>query len=298
MTLDPVSLTPVSPPSSSEEEILQGPLHLDDEIPHLGHAILFFLMSIPLLFVGESICLFLAKQTPVLHGKSYRAIFNLMNSDARLAIPTQAFVYLLIGFVTVAVFTVLWQRPFSEGIHWNIDIARNKFSWLCALGLGLGVGITFLQAYLPIPMPQNPPILQDMVHSSLGAWMMLFFGISLAPLLEELAFRGFLLPGLIHAFRWLMQHQILSADAFSWITVPLSILLTTIPFALLHAEQVSRAWGPLLLIGLVSVALCVIRLRLNSLAASTVVHAAYNFTLFAGLLLQTEGFRHLERLNS
>ncbi len=128
--------------------------------------------------------------------------------------------------------------------------------------------------------------------------MMLFFGISLAPLMEELAFRGFQLSGLIHAFRWLMRNQVLSAEAFSWMTVPLSVLLTTIPFALLHAEQVSRAWGPLMLIGLVSVALCVVRLRLRSVAASTIVHAAYNFTLFAGLLLQTEGFRHLERLNS
>ena len=296
MMLDPVSLTPMEAQRPSGEELRPEPLPSEGEIPNLGHAVLFFLMSAPLLLIGESLSLFVAKQ--ILHGKNYQALFDLMSTDARLSIPTQAFVYLLIGFVTVAVFTVLWQRPFAEGIHWNAAIARQRFSWLFMLGIGIGVGITFLQAYLPIPMPQNPPILQDMVHSSLGAWLMLFFGVSIAPLMEELAFRGFLLPGLIHGFRWLMRHQILSAEAFSWLTVPLSILLTTIPFALLHAEQVSRAWGPLLLIGLVSVALCVVRLRLNSLAASTVVHAAYNFTLFAGLLLQTEGFRHLERLNS
>jgi membrane protease YdiL (CAAX protease family) len=128
--------------------------------------------------------------------------------------------------------------------------------------------------------------------------MMLFFGVSIAPFMEELAFRGFLLPGLVHAFQWLMRQQVLSPQAFSWITLPLSVVLTTVPFALLHAEQVSSAWGPLLLIGLVSIALCAVRLRLRSLAASTVVHAAYNLTLFAGILLQTDGFQHLERLNS
>ena len=80
--------------------------------------------------------------------------------------------------------------------------------------------------------------------------------------------------------------------------IPVSIVLTTIPFTLLHAQQVSDSWGPLLLIGLVSVVLCIVRLALNSVAAGAVVHAAYNFTLFAGVLYQTGGFRHLDKLSS
>jgi membrane protease YdiL (CAAX protease family) len=78
--------------------------------------------------------------------------------------------------------------------------------------------------------------------------------------------------------------------------VPVSIVLTSIPFALMHAQQVSFSWGPVLLIGVVSVVLCVVRLRNNSVAASVVVHAFYNLTLFTGLLIQTDGFRHLEKL--
>ena len=69
-------------------------------------------------------------------------------------------------------------------------------------------------------------------------------------------------------------------------------------FALMHSPQVSHAWAPLVLIGMVSVVLCVIRLTLNSVAAGVVVHAAYNFTLFAGMLAQTGGFRHLERMTN
>ena len=34
------------------------------------------------------------------------------------------------------------------------------------------------------------------------------------------------------------------------------------------------------------------------IAAGVVVHAAYNLTLFAGMLLQTGGFRHLERMTN
>jgi membrane protease YdiL (CAAX protease family) len=65
----------------------------------------------------------------------------------------------------------------------------------------------------------------------------------------------------------------------------------------MHAPQVSHAWGPLLLIGLISVMLCIVRLSLDSLAASMLVHAAYNLTLFAGILVETGGFRHLEKLS-
>ena len=308
MTLDPVSLTPLPPheesvePASPEADYLYQPYspppsdlpQLDP--PHLGHAILFFVLTVPMLFLGEALSLFLAKQSHLFGNENYHAIFERLGTDARLAIPAQMLTYALTALAAAAIFPVLWRQPFLQGIHWNVNAARAKFLWLFALGLALGFGITLLGNYLP--MPKDPPIMQDMMGSPLGAWMMLLFGITFAPLLEELAFRGFLLPGLIHGLRWLMQRDILSPEAFSWMTLPLSVVLTTIPFALLHATQVSHAWAPLLLIGIVSVALCVIRLRLKSVAASAVVHAAYNFTLFAGLLLQTDGFRHLDRLNS
>ena len=308
MTLDPISLTPLpnetepvpapAPPNDQLPEYLY-PVEIGpdpSELPHLSHAVFFFVLTIPMLFIGETVCLFLAKQSHLFGGKSYQAILGMMASDARIAIPAQALTYILTLLAAIVIFPVLWRLPFSQGVHWNLDAARTRLLWLLALGLGLGFGITLMGNYLP--MPKDPPILQDMMGSQLGAWMMLIFGITCAPLLEEMAFRGFLLPGLIHAMRWLMRREILSADALSWVTIPLSVVLTTLPFVLLHATQVSQAWAPLLLIGLVSVVLCAIRLRLKSVAASTVVHAAYNFTLFAGLLLQTDGFRHLERLNS
>ena len=299
MTLDPISLTPMPPPGEpAQPEFFYSedtPPPASD-LPHLGHAILFFVLVLPMLFIGQALSLFLAKQSHLFGHKDYHALTQMMGSDARLAIPVQTFTYLLTALAAFVIFPVLWRRSFSEGIHWNADAARTRFLWLVALGLALGFGITLLGNYLP--MPKDPPIMQDMMGSQLGAWMMLFFGITFAPMLEELAFRGFLLPGLIHAFRWLMRREILSPESFSALTIPLSVLLTTIPFALLHSTQVSHAWAPLLLIAVVSAALCVVRLRLQSVAASTVVHAAYNFTLFAGLLLQTEGFRHLERLNS
>jgi len=307
MTLDPISLTPIQPQPDKEELVpLQAELQQSDEwlsaepppaeIPHLGHAVLFFVLTVPLLFAGEALSAFLAKQVHFFANKDYRELFILMGTDARLAIPAQVITYALVVLAAIIIFPLLWRKPFAQSIQWNAGVARSKFVMLLALGLAIGFGITLLGNYLP--MPKDPPIMRDMMGSPLGAWMMLLFGISFAPITEELAFRGFLLPGFIHTFRWLMQREILSPEALSWATIPFSVVLTTIPFALLHSAQVSQAWAPLLLIGLVSIALCIVRLQLNSVAASAIVHAAYNFTLFAGLLLQTDGFRHLDKLNN
>ena len=139
--------------------------------------------------------------------------------------------------------------------------------------------------------------MQAMLKTPLGAWMMLVFGVTAAPMLEELAFRGFLLPGMINCFRWLSRKGAMSEDAVKWVGIPASVLLTSLGFALMHSAQVSHAWGPLVLIGSVSVVLCIVRLTTNSVAAGVVVHAAYNFTLFAAVLAETHGFRHLEKLS-
>jgi hypothetical protein len=246
--------------------------------------------------VGQVLGLALLEQTHLFGHHGFQALFQLSADDARLTMPVQAFSYVLVAAVVIPVFSVLWHEPFSEGVRWNFRAALRHPLLLAAIGLAAGVGIGFIGNFLP--MPKDPPIMQDMMKSPLGAWMMLIFGISAAPLLEELAFRGFLLPGLINTFRWLSRKDVMSETAARWVGIPVSILLTSAGFAYMHSPQVSHAWGPLVLIGSVSIVLCVVRLTMKSVAAGAVVHAAYNLTLFAGMLAQTGGFRHLDRLTT
>ncbi len=70
-------------------------------------------------------------------------------------------------------------------------------------------------------------------------------------------------------------------------------VVTSLPFALVHANQTGYDLGPFLLLVFVSLVLCWTRLSTRSLAASVVVHACYNFLLFALMLLGTSGFKHL-----
>jgi membrane protease YdiL (CAAX protease family) len=47
----------------------------------------------------------------------------------------------------------------------------------------------------------------------------------------------------------------------------------------------------------VSLVLCGVRLWTHSLAASTLIHATYNGTIFTILFFATGGFRHLDKIN-
>jgi membrane protease YdiL (CAAX protease family) len=64
----------------------------------------------------------------------------------------------------------------------------------------------------------------------------------------------------------------------------------------MHGEQTSYSLGPFLLLVFISLVLCAIRLNTRSLAASTMVHAGYNFLLFSFMLLGTGGFKHLDKM--
>jgi membrane protease YdiL (CAAX protease family) len=262
------------------------------EIPSLSDTFLFFALAFFILLIGELLTVAIGRNLPPFRHED----LNSLASDPRLMIPAQALQYgVLLGFAAL-IFGAMWHQPFWKAIHWNTTAITKRWIWLAGLGVLLGLGNGLASNYLP--MPKEAPILNDLLNSTSGAWLMFIFGSTGAPLIEELAFRGFLLPSLVNIFRGLERRQRISPSTTLFIGIPVSILLTSLPFALLHSLQVSNAWAPILLIGIVSVVLCLVRLRLNSLAASTLVHAAYNFSLFAGMLIASDGFRHLEKLNS
>ncbi len=262
------------------------------EIPGLADTFFFFALAFFVLLIGELLTVAIGRHLPPFHLES----LNELASDPRLMIPSQAVQYaVLLGLATL-IFGAMWHQPFWKAIHWNVTAATERWIWLIGLGILLGLANGLASNYLP--MPKEAPILNDLMNSTSGAWLMFVFGSTGAPLIEELAFRGFLLPSLVNVFRGLERRGRISPSSALFIGLPVSILLTSLPFALLHSLQVSNAWAPILLIGIVSVVLCILRLHLNSLAASTLVHATYNFSLFAGMLVASDGFRHLEKLNS
>ncbi len=295
----------------------------EPEIPRLLDTVVFFVLAVVVtLSVGIAVAA-CAELLPAFRNRNFKSLAV----DARLTVPSQAIGYLALLGAAALLFRAVWHRPFWQGLSWNAAAVARRWVPLLAAGLGLGVLNGVASNYLP--MPKEAPIMSDLMRSAAGAWMMFVFGTTLAPLVEEVAFRGFLLPSLIHFFRWATRRgprEQPSVDSLALQAPPVdppadspldppfpespslappsmaivgaAILIVSALFALLHGEQVSGAWAPVLLIGVVSVALCVVRLRTKSLAASAFVHATYNFTLFAGMLIASDGFRHLEKLNN
>jgi hypothetical protein len=155
-----------------------------------------------------------------------------------------------------------------------------------------------------LPGPKNAPI-DDMFRSPGAAWMMFGFGITFAPFFEEIGFRGFLLPALATAWDWVTERSTgkpaspLDANEhpqWSISSMVAASIATSLPFALMHAEQTGWAPGPFVLLMSVSLILCAVRLKTRSLAASTLVHACYNFIIFSFALISSGGFRHLDKM--
>ena len=130
-----------------------------------------------------------------------------------------------------------------------------------------------------LPIPKNLPI-DTFFRTPAEAWVLGIFSVTLAPLMEELFFRGFLYPVLARGMG-----------------MTPAIFITAFAFALTHGQQLTYSWGPVLVIFLVGVVLTMVRAYKNSVAAGVVVHMAYNGTITVLMFVATDGFRHLDKLN-
>src|SRR5579871_4440340 len=191
----------------------------------------------------------------------------------RASLAGQAAAYLL---VLLCVFIVVRSRagqPFGRAIEWNWPGASSAAFVIS--GVALAVAVDYLSRFLPLP--KSLPI-EDMFSNPINAYLMALFGVTLAPLLEELFFRGLLYPVL--------------RRGLGLIT---AVLLTALGFALIHSVQLGYAWAPILSIFVVGVVFTLVRERWSSVGASFLMHCGYNFTLFAMIWYASDHFRHLEK---
>ena len=277
-------------------------------IPNFGHTVLFFIVAIIVLLLASVSTFAIAMGFHLLGPETPEQLLR----EPRLLIPSMAASYLLAGAILWAIFTYLWRQPFPRALRWNFPAVRRRWISLLIGGVLLSLAVQLLSNFLPIP--KTLPI-NDFFRTSADVWMVAIFGTFLAPVFEELAFRGFLLPSLASAWDWLgglrnrsdvnlmttadvVQSATGAYDDPHWSIAALvvSCTITSIAFALVHADQLAHAWAPLAVLFTVSLVLCGVRLWTQSLAASTLIHAIYNGTIFTILFFGTGGFRHLDKI--
>jgi uncharacterized protein len=297
---DPPPTPPPPPPPVPALET--EPYVRPRRIPNFGHTVLFFMVAIIVLLLTSVSAFALVMGLHLLGAETPEKLLR----EPRLLIPSMAAGYLIAGAIVWAIFTYLWQQPFLQGLRWNFSVVRRRWVPLLAGGVVLSLAVQFLSNFLPIP--KTLPI-DDFFRTPADVWMVALFGTLLAPVCEELAFRGFLLPSLASAWDWLRSFRRVpevglvvsdrgASDDPRW-SIPallFSCTVTSTAFALVHADQLAHAWAPLAVLFGVSLVLCGIRLWTHSLAASTLIHATYNGTIFTILFFGTGGFRHLDKI--
>ena len=325
------------------------------------------------------------------------------NPPASILVPAMT-----LGYMAMLA-TMYVRAAGSRGLpFWNMIAWRwrdGTWWWLICLasGGGLALGLGLLSRLLPFP--KSIPM-ERFFRDPQTAYLMMFMGVAVAPLSEEISFRGFLYPlldrwletlfmirqQLFNAGKWLLlvaawgylvhrlsawhhlerglapasslllavlaflvvgvwffvrwlrgkpadvlllsglslcvwglMSRLVSEPTFTITTAALltlalvlgaigaagalspatasrlgrflAVLATSAAFALVHGEQLGGAWGPLLVIFIVGMVLTITRVRTRSVAPGFLIHVAYNLTLFSGLYLSSDHFRHLERIS-
>jgi len=266
-------------------------------IPHLGHL---GLLS-ALLTAGWIVAMIAMAIALHFHFQGV-STFEQVKTNVQYLLGSEAILYFATFALGYFIFPKVWKKSLFEGMQWRGATALRLF-WLLLL---TAVGC-FTLAVLDdrfLPGPQHAPI-EDFFRSPGAAWLMFAFGVTIAPVFEEIGFRGFLLPALATAYDWIAERitakppRPLDENGHPQWSMPAMIiasLATSLPFGLLHADQTGWSIGPFVLIVVVSLVLCVVRLGTRSLAASTLVHACYNSLLFITTLISSGGFHHLDKM--
>ena len=264
--------------------------------PHLGYsaallglwALLLVVVAVPVVAAGSA--LHLLPRLAELQSHIF----------PKTSILIEALSYGLALAIAAPVFSRAWQRPFFQAISWSADVARAYAGRLVLTGIGVSVAAQLLESRMTLPkkMPMDA-----FFRTPFDVLIVAAFGTLIAPLAEEIFFRGFLLPGVAIAWDWLTLPKTEEArlrwqttDTLSRNGLVVSGVLTSLLFAVLHAAQLGFAWNAVGVLWLVGGVLTVVRIRLRSLAASTLVHMTYNGFIFAVVLIATGGLRHMEQL--
>jgi hypothetical protein len=254
------------------EPIEIAPLTLEKSFPSWSGkdvlAILFF--TVVSIFAFTLIALFVARSFPAYKNAS----FSDLASNVKVVIGAQTAAYPIVLLFIFLLVRTRSEEGFGKAIQWNWP---GMFAPAFVLsGAVLAVVIESLARYLPIP--KSLPM-DTYFHDATSAYMMAAFGITLAPLLEEVFFRGLLYPVLRR-----------------WLGLLVSVILTSVAFAAIHGAQLGYAWAPVLSIFVVGVVFTLVRARTNSVASSFLMHCGYNLALFGLLWVATDHYHNLEKL--
>jgi membrane protease YdiL (CAAX protease family) len=183
----------------------------------------------------------------------------------------QSLVYVLAYGALALQFRLHYQRPFWHSLGWRSFGLSPVLVAIC--GVLTAVSVAFVGVLIRTPATNNR--ITEMLSDPRSLVLVAIFGLTLAPLAEELGFRGFLQPLLVRTLG----------------PVP-GVLGAAILFGLLHFQEYGNSWKHALLISLAGAAFGWMRHRTGSTRASALMHASYNALEFVAYFANQKEIHH------
>lgn len=205
----------------------------------------------------------------------HRSLFEaaqMVTQKPILLILSQFLIYIPVAVFMIALVEGKYHVPFWQAIRWNWPQSEWK---LLLLGAAMLFALTLLQNLLP--MPKDTPF-EHLFDRPRDAYLLSLIAVTIGPLMEELFFRGFMYPVIARRI------------GAVW-----GVILTALPFGLVHLPQYGWAWGAAIVIFLVGVVCGSVRAVTRSVGASFLVHVGYNGMQMLIAVVATQGFRHMEK---
>ena len=193
-------------------------------------------------------------------------VFNVRASrQIFVMLPAQCLLYVLLFLALYAILSRHHGQRFWLSLRW----VRTRFGPARSIlyGFTLAFAVIFLGIALRTPDIQTP--MKELLSDRTSVLLIAGFAITLGPLCEELVFRGFMQPVLVRSFG-----------------AATGIVLTAIPFGLLHLPEYAWSWRHGLLITIAGIGFGWMRHVSGSTRASAIMHSAYNFIPFVAMFSQ------------
>ncbi len=203
---------PPLPPLDIPPLAVTAPINPHAENPPFA-AIDFFLAMFALL-VGfvVSVSIFISVAAHVWGGS---ALELERNPTAATIVPAMTLGYVAMLAVLYARVSSVHRAPFWRTIQWCWP---EGYSWLAwpAAGVTMAIALGLLSRFLPVP--KSLPM-ERFFQDKQAVYLMMFMGVAVAPLTEEIMFRGFLYPLLDRGLEtmFMVRRQLL--DAGKWLVL-------------------------------------------------------------------------------
>jgi membrane protease YdiL (CAAX protease family) len=169
-----------------------------------------------------------------------------------------------LGFIAFLI-KIVHGQSFIETIHWHRN-RQFRTGFLVTTGALLAISVLVVSSLFP---SGEAPI-ERMLSSTTAISFFVILGIAVAPIVEEVMFRGFLFK---------VISDLRGSNA--------AVVVTALLFGGLHVLQLWGNWVAVALIFVVGYILSFVRQRSNSLIPSFIIHTSYNCMLFGAFALSS-----------